>query len=110
MKAEFDEKPLGLSIYDAQGKVMVCWNIEQVVKEPIMPDESPKTIWVCDIAIAENNSREAVIQAIIRSRYSVDDEFAIHRKKVAGINESEFEQYNAFSEFAKETATQLLQQ
>ena len=109
MKVEFDMMPDALQGYDLQGRVMVCWNIEQTTKEPVMQGELPKTMWQCDAAIAENNSRDAIIIAIIRSKYSIDEELALHRKKVAGIETNEFDAYNTFVEFAKQTAKKLLQ-
>ena len=48
---------------------------------------------------AETVSREAFIAGLIHTRYSVDDEISILRKKES--NPQEFESYNAFAEECK---------
>ena len=107
-KVQFDEMPALMEVYDAQKRVAVRWDIEQLTipANEMMPE---KTIYECYQAIAANNSREAVITAIIRACYSQDDEFAIHRKLIAdeqGATE-DFMAYNAYVNKAKSIANSL---
>ena len=57
-----------------------------------------------DIA-ADNASRESFIAGLIHTRYSVDDEISILRKKES--KPQEFEAYNAFAEECKVRVSEL---
>ena len=107
-KVQFDDMPLVIEVYDLQGRVAIRWDIEQITtpENDMMPS---KTMYECYQAIAENSSREAVITAIIRSRYTPDAEFAIHRKIVANESgaQAEFDDYNTFVKKAKSIANSI---
>lgn len=108
-KVQFDEMPSVIEVYDKQGRVAVRWDIEQVTipENDMMP---AKTMYECYQVIAENNSREAIIIAVIRSHYTPDDEFAIHRKMVTNETGAldEFLTYNSFVNQAKQIANSLV--
>ena len=102
MKTEFDQMPDAIVKHDLKGHYAIRYNIEQVTK-PANEIEAERTSYQCDVAIADGNTRDAFINAIIRTRYTVDQEFAIHRKHAA--NEpgaaAEFEEYNNFVNYCK---------
>lgn len=52
---------------------------------------------------------KALIVAEIRKRYTVDDESAIIRKKLAGLDDGEFDVYNKYVESCKAKVKELLQ-
>lgn len=108
-KVQFDEMPAVMEAYDKQGRIAIRWDIEQITipESDMMP---AKSMYECYQAIVENNSREAIITAIIRSRYTSDDEFAIHRKLIANELGSidEFTAYNSFVNTAKQIANTVV--
>lgn len=53
-------------------------------------------------------SYEELVNSLIREKYSESEEFAIIRKKMAGINTEEFDAYNEFAEQCKVTAKQFV--
>lgn len=107
-KVQFDEIPLVIEVYDLQGRVAIRWDIEQITipESDMMP---AKSMYECYQAIAENDSREAIITAIIRSLYTPDAEFAIHRKIFANESgaQAELYDYNTFVNKAKSIANSL---
>lgn len=53
-------------------------------------------------------SYEELVNSLIREKYSESEEFAIIRKKMAGINTEEFDVYNEFAEQCKVIAKQFV--
>lgn len=102
MKAEFDQMPEAIVKHDLRGHYAIRYNIQQV-ERPANEFEPERTSYQCDIAIADGNTRDAFINAIIRTRYTADQEFAIHRKTVAQEEcaQAEFDAYNSFVNEAK---------
>jgi hypothetical protein len=73
-------------------------------------DGTWKTYAEIDTAIQEanftynNDTYKARVIELIRAQYSADDEQAILRKKLAGIDEATFVAFNAYCEACKKTA------
>lgn len=51
---------------------------------------------------------ESLVVTLIREKYSLNDEQAIIRKKLAGIDSKEFEEYNKYAEECKAKARKIL--
>ena len=70
--------------------------------------ENPETgeeteVFTAKFVEAHENTRSAFIVALIRRKYSSDDESAIVRKKLAGIDKlNEFDAYNTYVESCKQ--------
>ena len=64
------------------------------------------TLQTADYIEAVELTREKVVEALIRQRYSVNDEYQVHREKLNGTDKGEFEQYNNFVEDCKIIATE----
>lgn len=63
-----------------------------------------QTIYLADFVEVQELTKEAVVVALVRTRYSLNDEAALHRKMIAGepgIVE-EFDAYNNFVNECKE--------
>lgn len=58
--------------------------------------------------IAEKQQYESLVVTLIRKKYSLNDEQAIIRKKLAGIDSKEFEEYNKYAEECKAKAKEKL--
>ena len=99
MKAFFDTEP---SAYEASGdELRIRWNIEEVAA-PSMDDE-PRTQWSANEAVCSTfDNRSALISGIIRSEYSVDDEFATINNQES--KPDEYAAYQAFRAQAKSLA------
>ena len=54
----------------------------------------------------EGLSYEEIVSTLIREKYSIDDELALHRQR--DVKTDEFEQYYAFCEACKTKAKELL--
>ena len=60
-------------------------------------------VFTAEFVEAHENTRSAFIVALIRRKYSSDDESAIVRKKLAGIDKlNEFDAYNTYVESCKQ--------
>lgn len=55
-------------------------------------------------------SKGAIVNAIVRSRYPQDAVEAIIRHKLAGVESTEFDEFNTFAEAAKERALVILEE
>lgn len=110
MKSQFETYPTRLVKWDIKGRYAVYYNIEQITL-PASDFEAEKTVYQCDQVIAESNSRADIINAIIRSKYSESDEFAIQRKAIAQEPgaQTEFEEYNTFVNAAKAIADEVIE-
>lgn len=98
--AQYDHNPPIIEKYNMQGQYIFRFNIVET------EDESNNPIWQCDEVIAQTNTREAIITAMVRKRYTAEQEFAIQRKKIAGEegSDAEFTEYNDYVNFCKQTA------
>lgn len=59
-----------------------------------------------DTIVVEAVSKPAIVEAIVRTRYSVSDELGILRQH--STKKAEFNEYNDFVETAKDTADAIL--
>ena len=95
------------------GKVR-CYYNEEVRKETITNDEAEDThdVYVYDaVDVDAPVTKGALVDAIIRTRYSQADVEAIMRHMFAGVNgsEEEFREFNVFAEVCKENAMKTLE-
>ena len=56
----------------------------------------------------KNQQYESLVVAMIREKYSQNEENAILRKKLAGLDNGEFEAYNTYVEYCKTKIKELL--
>lgn len=91
MKVYSDNQPLA---YDVSGnELRIHWNIVEVAAPDI--DGAPRMQWEADEALAFTyDTRSLLISKIIRSEYSVDDEFALINNR-----DEKPEQYAEFQAF-----------
>lgn len=91
------------------GRALVYFNEVQATEIDTHDDgsEETRTVWRYSRTTAENASRDAIISALIRVRYSTDDELALSRQKDAKIGE--YNTYNAYAEWCKAYAKRLLE-
>lgn len=82
---------------------MVCYNFREVTRE----GEVPITDWEYDFALVEEVTYSKIVEAIIRTKYSMSDEIALIRQRET--KEDEFNEYYSFAEQAKEWAKEVLQ-
>jgi hypothetical protein len=68
----------------------ITTEIEDIIVEPILL--TPEQI--------QQQYKDTVV-SLIREKYTADDEFAILRKNMAGIDETEFVKYNSYVESCK---------
>jgi predicted Mrr-cat superfamily restriction endonuclease len=96
MKAFFDTEP---SAYEASGnELRIRWDIKEV-PAPSMDDE-PRTQWSAEEAVCNVfDNRAALISGIIRSKYSVDAEFAAINNQ--STKPEEYAEYQSFRVQAK---------
>lgn len=59
------------------------------------------------IPTERHHTYEEWVVHFIRERYTQDDEYAILRKKLAGLDPEEFDEYNAFCEDCKVRAKEV---
>ena len=59
-----------------------------------------------DTLIAKDASKGSIVEAIIRTRFSLNDELALLRQR--NTKKAEFNEYNEFAEAAKATADAIL--
>lgn len=53
------------------------------------------------LQLTSNPKENEIIVMLIRKKYDENEEFAILRKKIAGLNVEEFEEYNNYVELCK---------
>ena len=100
------------------GKVYVYFDEQESVetvlhKDEVTVKETQDSYPVFSYQRAEVEAEEAVtkaaiVNAIVRSRYSQDEAEAIFRHKLAGDESSEFSDFNNFAEAAKTRALEIL--
>lgn len=95
MKALHDVQPLLLE-RTSIGYV-VRWNLNQVTVEDGVR-------WECDEVIASARTYDAVVSALIHSKYDIDRELATINNHLIGQDEDEWQEYQAWRAWAKEYA------
>lgn len=91
------------------GRALVYYNEEKAIETDTHEDgsEETRTVWRYSRTIAESASRDDIIAALIRVRYSTNDELALSRQKDDKINE--YNAYNAYAEWCKAYARRVLE-
>lgn len=87
MKSHYDKKPLKLE-HDNDGTSIFRWNIEEIEKG-----------WSCDEVRLSDSSYNGIIVALIRDKYSIDDELSINRQRET--KPEEWQLYFDYCEWAK---------
>lgn len=109
MKTQSDNKlPLILKL---QGGVLINFN-ESEISIPSMPGQPAKTGYEYDqVKVSESPTKGEIVSAVIRSKYSADDELAlIHNGSDTDKHAQELSEFIAFRIEAKEIASQVLSQ
>lgn len=114
MKQIFDSQQPTLTIETGSKRVMMCTNeeIETVYEEPPVEGAEPvarqQYKYDVDWLDPETKTKGDVVDAIIRTRYSLSDELAIqrHYSNSKTTYKQEWEAYNEFCEWAKQKATE----
>lgn len=90
MKSYYDNEPLKLE-HDNDGTSIFRWNIEQA-----------ETGWTCEEIRVTDATYNSLVVALIRDRYSIDDEIGINRQKES--KPGEFQEYFDYCEWCKNEA------
>lgn len=101
------------------GKTRIFYDIQETTEEESIFNEAgeivevrPVVVYLCkavDIAGILNESKYGtLVSAIIRDKYSVDDELALGRHARNGSHAEEVAEHDAFAEFAKSFSRQVL--
>ena len=93
-------RPEKVAQYD-HSHVIVSYNVE-----PVEATESRDSGFEFDTLIVAKADKGAIVEAIVRERYSISDELGIQRQR--STKEAEFNEYNDFVEAAKATAEAIL--
>ena len=93
-------RPEKVAQYD-HSHVIVSYNVE-----PVEATESRDSGFEFDTLIVAKADKGAIVEAIVRERYSISDELGIQRQR--STKEAEFNEYNDFVEVAKATAEAIL--
>lgn len=109
-KQIFDTKPeavqdLGTGYYN------IHLNIEEVEVEQVNEEKGEAelvTKWQCDVLRASDASYSTIVNELIRKRYSIDRELALHRQRE--IKSEEFQEYFDFCEACKNSARKVLEE
>ncbi len=80
---------------------VIRWNLEETTV-----DGEPK--WKCEETIATSRTYEAVVSALIHSKYTVDQELATINNHLLGEDEDEWLEYQAWRTWAKSYASTTL--
>ena len=92
--------PEKVAQYD-HSHIIVSYNIE-----PVEYTEDREAGFEFDTLIVAKAEKRAIVEAIVRERYSISDELGIQRQR--STKEAEFNEYNEFVEAAKATADAIL--
>lgn len=114
MKQIFDSQMPTLTLETGSKRVMMCTNEEVETVYDIPPVEGAEPVarqqykYDVDWLDPEEKTKGAVVDAIIRTRYSLSDELAIqrHYSNSKTTYKQEWEAYNEFCEWAKQKATE----
>lgn len=91
-------RPAKVARYDNK-TLIVSYNIAEVEKEDTKGFEF-------DTVLVSEVSKPAIVEALVREKYSISDELSIQRQRTS--KKAEFNEYNAFAEAAKATAKAIL--
>ena len=113
MKQIFDSQMPTLTLETGSKRVMMCTNEEVETVYDIPPVEGAEPVarlqykYDVDWLEPETKTKGDVVDAIIRTRYSLSDELAIqrHYSNSKTTYKQEWEAYNEFCEWAKQKAT-----
>lgn len=113
MKQIFDSQMPTLTLETGSKRVMMCTNEEVETVYDIPPVEGAEPVarlqykYDVDWLDPETKTKGDVVDAIIRTRYSLSDELAIqrHYSNSKTTYKQEWEAYNEFCEWAKQKAT-----
>lgn len=95
MKSRYNIPPQSIEEI-SEGQFYVNMGVREVTEEDM-------TLYECDqVRIAGRPTYGATVEALIRERYSVSDELALHRQKED--KPVEFLEYNTFCEHCKDLA------
>ena len=91
-----------------QGGLLINFNEQKIAVTN--PDHSDRTAYEYDqVKVSMEPTKGEIVSAIIRSKYSIDDEFAItHNGSDTPIHAQELTDFMAFRVLAKEISTQIL--
>lgn len=98
MKANYDQMPSPIEPV-GNGSFLINYNIEEVTKED-------RTSFDCDQVLIWNEpTREKIISAIVREKYSQDHVEAITANYLAGHDTQELAAFQVYREVAKKVAS-----
>ena len=83
---------------------------EIIDKTELEEDSKGRKWYVVEYVRYDQRPYERIIVDKIRGRYSQDDECAILRKKLAGLDSSEFSEYNQYVEKVKKEAKAFVEE
>lgn len=114
MKQIFDSQMPTLTLETGSKKVLMCTNeeVETVYDNPPVEGAEPvarqQYKYDVDWLEPEEKAKGPVVDAIIRTRYSLSSELAIqrHYNNSKTTYKQEWEEYNLFCEWAKEKAAE----
>jgi hypothetical protein len=102
--ARSDEKIRSI-IHKSHEEKLVNYDFEKVTIEDI---DGEKEVWKFNSVKVSKIDKDAIVPAIIRQKYSVDEELKLHRLALADPTDAEFAAYNLFVEDAKLVADIIL--
>ena len=98
----------------SDGRIRVNYNVVETTEDREIIDQTTGkltgqietvTVYICDTVIVDKFDYVSLIVALIRQKYSVDDELAILRQRDSKVED--FDAYNTFVEECKVIAKQL---
>ena len=106
MKANSDNRPE--TFVKSRNKLFFNFNIIESEKTD---EHGTRTVFDYDSVEVENQDRDSIIKAIIRDRYSIDDEIALinNKFKAADKEDPEHDAYQAFRYDVKQIAITALE-
>ena len=89
-------QPVTLCLGKGYGYRFYYNHTNEVRTDPMTGEE--QTVYLADFVEVAELTKEAVVVALVRTRYSINDETALHRKKIAdeATAGAEFIAYNQF--------------
>jgi len=104
MKQTADQRPKAIQPV-SPGKWHINYDIEAFTDE-----ETGREGWYFDYVVVQSLKKDIIVNALVRKQYSESEEFAILRKRQAGMDVGEFETYNDYVESMKIITNQILNQ
>ena len=102
MKAQSNVKPIEFILNDLGKKkeIVLCENITEFTNDDGLFYEYDMTLVTAVI-----NNRDDLIVALVRCKYSIDDEFAVLNKGIANSQDTEYLVYRDYVAWCKEQAS-----